>query len=282
MKNIGEVIRDRYEVLSLVAKSKVGHIYKVFDRVEKREVALKMLEDQATADADVVKRVIKEGEVLAGLRHPVIVTFYSLEMEGRTPFLVMEFIEGCTLKKLKEELRGDLPRFFKLYLALLEGIEACHQAMVFHRNLSPENLLITKDGQLKIIDFRFAKTREKLTRPGEILGLSEYMSPEQCQGLKITEATDVYSVGIILWEFLLGEVPFSLGDGDRPADLRMVLQMVQTPLPFERFDAFPRFATARNLLQRMLDKEARFRPSAREIIGTLQQEIPGILVSGNA
>ena len=277
LKSPGDVIRERYKVIELIAKSEVRHIYKVFDQVANREAALKMLDDQASMEMDVVKRVVKEGEVLSQLRHPAIVQFYSMEMEGRTPFLVMEYLEGRTMRAMKEELRGDLPRFFDLYLALLDGIAACHQSQVYHRNLSPDNLILTKDGKLKIVDFRFAKTREKLTRPGEFFGFSEYMAPEQVQGLKITEAVDIYALGVILWEFLIGEVPFPIADKSRPLDVRTVLNMVMTPLSMEAFDAQPRFAALRNLVQRMLDKEARFRPSLSDVISTLQREIPGIL-----
>ena len=279
LKNPGDLIRERYKVVELIAKSEMRHIYKVFDQVANREVALKTLDDQASMEMDVMKRVVKEGEVLSQLRHPAIVQFYSMEMEGRTPFLVMEYLEGRTMKEMKEELRQDLPRFFDLYLALLDGIAGCHQAQVYHRNLSPENLIITKDGKLKIVDFRFAKTREKLTRPGEFLGFSEYTAPEQAQGLKITEAVDIYALGVILWEFLIGEVPFPIADKDKPLDVRTVLNMVMTPLSMEAFDAQPRFAGLRSLIQRMLDKEARFRPSLTDVITTLQREIPGILAA---
>ncbi|MFZ2956709.1 MAG: serine/threonine-protein kinase [Candidatus Ozemobacteraceae bacterium] len=279
MKNPGELIRDRYKILSLIAKSKKGHIYKVLDQAENRDVALKMLEDESTSDSDVVKRVIKEGEVLAQLRHPAIVQFYSLEMEGRTPFLVMEYIEGRTMKDLKEELRKDLQRFFNLFLTLLEGVEACHQAGVFHRNLTPENLLITKDGQLKIIDFRFAKTREKLTRQGEFMGFSGYTAPEQYQGQKITEAADIYSLGVILWEFLTGELPYPMEVSNKPVDLMTLLSMANLPLPIEKFDVFPRFAGLRNLMEQILDKDAKFRPSLQEIISTLKREMPDILAT---
>jgi len=280
MKNPGELIRDRYKVLSHITKTRGGNLYKVLDQTMNREAALKMLEDEATSDMDAVKRVVKEGEVLAKLRHPAIIEFYSLEMEGRTPFLVMEYIEGRTMKEMKGELRKDLQRFFDLFLLLLEGIDACHSTMVFHRNLAPENLLIPANGQLKIIDFRLAKTREKLTRPGESLGLSEYMSPELCQGLTITEATDIYSLGVILWEFITGEVPFPMASDGKPIDLRTLLNTLQLPLPMEAFDAQPRFAGLRSLVERMLDKQARYRPSLRDIIVTLKQEIPGILAAG--
>jgi serine/threonine-protein kinase len=279
MKNPGEVIRDRYKVLQLIAKGQNRTIYKVFDQVKNREVALKMLDDEAGSDQDTIKRVIKEGEVLAGLKHPAIVQFYSMEMESRTPFLVMEYLEGQTMKDLKEELREDLSRFFTLFLALLDGIEGCHQSQVYHRNLAPENLIITTDGQLKIVDFRFAKTREKLTRPGEFLGFSEYMAPEQCQGQKITEAVDIYALGVILWEFLVGEVPFPIAAKNRPADIRTVMNMISTPLPVEKLSALPRFAGLRSLVERMLDKEPKYRPTLREIVSTLKQEIPRILAA---
>ncbi len=281
MKNPGDLVRDRYKILEHIAKSRYGNVYKALDQTGNREVALKILEADATSDQNVVKRIIKEGEVLSTLKHRAIVKFYSMEMEGPTPFLVMEYLKGNTMAQRKNDLRKDLRSLFSFFLELLDGVDACHQSRVYHRNLAPENIIITTEGQLKIIDFRFAKTREKLTRVGELIGIPEYMAPEQCEGKGPSEAADVYSIGVIIWEMLIGEVPFPLPKKDGKVEVMDIIAMLALPLPIEKFDAVPRFAVLRDLMQRILDKSPKYRPSIQEIASSLKREIPGILASAS-
>jgi len=274
--NPGESIKGRYKIVEMLGQGGHGNVYRVFDQGKNREVALKILDAQAASDSESMKRFINSGEVLSTIRHRAVVQFYSLELEGRVPFLVMEFIKGKSMALSKDELRKDLPTLFHHFVELLEGIQACHIRQVIHRDIQPSNLIIDPEGQLKIIDFGFAKTRENITKPGAILGNSFYLSPEQCKGLKITESADIYSIGMVFWEFLTGKLPFEL-DQSKPAKLLQLLEQFDKPFPIERFDEFPQFAPLRETIRLMLQKEAEPRPSIAQIIATLKREIPGIL-----
>ncbi len=277
MRNPGDVIRERYKIIQFIGEGRHGKIYKAHDMTANRDVSLKILDGPASANIDTVKRFIKEGEVLSSLRHPAIARIYSLEKEGNLPFIITEFIDGRSMAAMKDELRRNLPALFRAFQQLLEGVEECHNRMVIHRDLKPTNLLIGNDGQLKIVDFGLAKTREKLTKPGVLLGTPAYMSPEQCQGLLLSEASDVYAVGIIFWEFLTGKVPFEFDETSPGDNVAKLLQHVTAPLPAERFDAEPRFAPLRETVFGMLDKTPRMRPSIRRIMADLKAVTPQIL-----
>ncbi|NLI77525.1 MAG: serine/threonine protein kinase [Candidatus Riflebacteria bacterium] len=276
MRKPGDLIRDRYEIIQYIGEGRNGTIYKARDREGNRDVTVKILDGPGSSDIDILKRFIKEGEVLSSLRHPAIARIYALEKEGNIPYLVTEFVDGQSMAARKEELRGDLPTLFRCFQQVLEGVQECHNRQVLHRDLKPSNLLIGKDGQLKIIDFGLAKTREKLTKPGTILGTPTYMSPEQCQGKPLTEATDIYSLGIIFWEFLTGTVPFQFEEG-KGFNINQILRHVTEPLPAAQFDALPKFAGLRDTVFGMLEKEPRMRPPIPRILAVLQAEVPKIL-----
>ncbi|RCK79869.1 MAG: serine/threonine protein kinase [Candidatus Ozemobacter sibiricus] len=260
MRKPGDVIRDRYKIVQFIGEGRHGKIYKAHDLVAGRDVSLKILDGPASADIDTVKRFIKEGEVLASLRHPAIARIYALEKDGNIPFLITEFVEGRSMAAMKDELRRDLPALFRAFEQLLDGVQECHLRQVIHRDLKPSNLLISHDGQLKIVDFGLAKTREKLTKPGVILGTPTYMSPEQCQGLPLTEASDIYSIGVIFWEFLTGKPPFEFDESQPRLEVAQLLRHVTEPLPAAAFDAFPQFAPLREIVFGMLEKTPRLRP----------------------
>ncbi|MBF0548145.1 MAG: serine/threonine protein kinase [Candidatus Riflebacteria bacterium] len=280
MRKPDELIRDRYKVICVLGEASRGVVYKVFDQDANREAALKMLSEEAANDENWLRRAIKEGEILATIRHRAVVQFYSLEKEGRIPFLVMEWIDGKRMAEIKEELRKDLPTLFHHFLELLDGINECHRRRAIHRNITPSNLLINIEGQLKIIDFGIAKTPEKLTKPGTILcNNPTYMAPEVCQGEKASESSDIYSIGVVIWEFLTGKIPFEI-DATKPIlNVRQLLDFSNLPLQMERFDAFPQFAPLRNIIERMLEKQPRFRPTIDQIIANFKNEISGIITS---
>lgn len=282
MRQPGESIKDRYKIIDTIVESRLGFIYRAFDQKAEREVAIKILNSDAAHDLDSLKRSVKEGEVLGSIHHRAVVKFYSLEKEGMTPFLVTEYIAGKTMASLKEELRQDLPTLFHHFLELLEGINACHQRQVIHRNVKPTNLLIDVEGQLKIIDFGFSKTREKLTQPGTIIGAPKYMAPEQAQGGKITEACDIYSIAVVIWEFLTGSLPFAEEEAAGNLNARQLLELANRPIPMARFAKFPQFASLKDLIQRMLDRNPSFRPPIPQIINSLKGKIPEIISSSTA
>jgi serine/threonine-protein kinase len=209
---VGEVLSDRYEVEELVGTGGMSSVFRAHDRLLDRKVALKVLHQQFTDDAEYVERFRREARAVAALSHPNIVTVIDRgEHEGRQ-FIVFEYIDGENLKALIER-RGPAPVTTALELALqiAHGLSFAHQQGLVHRDVKPQNVLLNGDGQAKVTDFGIARSldvQHGMTQTGTVLGTSDYIAPEQAQGQRIDEHTDVYSLGVVLYEMLTNEVPF--------------------------------------------------------------------------
>lgn len=251
----------------------MGQVYRALDTNLGREVALKFLSAESAKDEELVKRFINEGRILATIRHRAVVSIYASEFddETRLPFLVMELVEGLSLEAMKEDLHRDIPRLIHLVIELLEGIHACHQQGIIHRDLKPPNLHLTKDGQLKILDFGIAKVSRNVTQTKVSLGTPFYMSPEQCLGKSgVTPASDVYAIGIILWEFLLNRLPFEAEREVTDPGLSIGLKHLSQEPPWENFDAVPAAAPFKKTIKAMLAKKPEERPTIPEILEILK------------
>jgi serine/threonine protein kinase len=209
---LNEVIADRYELEELVGTGGMSSVYKARDRLLERNVALKVLHPHYSDDAEYVERFRREARSVAQLSHPHIVTVIDRGEDEGQQFIVFEFIDGENLKQLIGRI-GPLPvrRAVELALEIADALAFAHDHGLVHRDVKPQNVLLTPDGEAKVTDFGIARSLDVehgVTQTGTVLGTSNYLSPEQASGQPVTPATDVYSLGVVLFELLTGEVPF--------------------------------------------------------------------------
>jgi len=209
---VGEVLSDRYEVEELVGTGGMSSVYRAHDRLLDRKVALKVLHQHYSEDEDYVERFRREARAVAALSHPNIVTVIDRGEHAGRQFIVFEYIDGENLKALIQR-RGPAPVTTALELAMqiARGLSFAHQQGLVHRDVKPQNILLNGDGQAKVTDFGIARSldvQHGMTQTGTVLGTSDYIAPEQAQGQRVDEHTDVYSLGVVLYEMLTNEVPF--------------------------------------------------------------------------
>jgi len=215
-----------YEIIASIGTGGMGEVYRAHDPRLGRDIALKVLPAALAADPDRRERFEREARAAAALNHPNIVTIHSVEEIDGIPLLTLELVEGQTLAELIPAGGLPLDRALALGIALADGVGAAHQRGITHRDLKPANVMVTHDGRVKVLDFGLAKLREDeqmaaaaamptaaLTGEGRIVGTVAYMSPEQAEGKPVDQRTDVFSLGIILYEMASGARPFT---GDTP------------------------------------------------------------------
>jgi serine/threonine protein kinase/tetratricopeptide (TPR) repeat protein len=208
-----------YKIVRQLGVGGMGEVYLAEDTRLGRCVAIKMLPAEVAQDADSLARFEQEARAIAALTHPNIVTIHSVEDVGDVHLIIMEYVDGVTLEELI--LPGGLPRdrFFEIAIPMAAGVAAAHERGITHRDLKPANIMMTKDDRLKMLDFGLAKATERdddsddqptqvLTQEGMILGTAAYMSPEQAQAQPVDHLTDIFSLGVILYEMATGERPF--------------------------------------------------------------------------
>jgi eukaryotic-like serine/threonine-protein kinase len=208
---VGEVIAGRYELEELVGSGGMSSVFKAHDRLLERRVALKVLHSHFTDDDEYVERFRREARAVAQLSHPNIVTIIDRgEDEGRQ-FIVFELVEGRTLKEILDE-EGRLPvrRALEIAIQVARGLAFAHENGLVHRDVKPQNVILNGDGRAKVTDFGIARSLDVqgVTQSGTVLGTSNYIAPEQASGRPVDQTTDVYSLGVVLFELLSGEVPF--------------------------------------------------------------------------
>ena len=209
---VGEVLSDRYEVEELVGTGGMSSVFRAHDRLLDRKVALKVLHQQFSDDDEYVERFRREARAVATLSHPNIVTVIDRGEHENRQFIVFEYIDGENLKALIER-RGPapVPTALELAMQIARGLSFAHQQGLVHRDVKPQNVLLNGDGQAKVTDFGIARSldvKQGMTQTGTVLGTSDYIAPEQAQGQRVDEHTDVYSLGVVLYEMLTNEVPF--------------------------------------------------------------------------
>ena len=232
---IGNVVGS-YKVTEKIGEGGMGAVFKGIDLMLEREVAIKMLRPELASQPQVVERFRSEAVTLAKLNHPNIATLFSFLRQGEDFFMVMEFVRGETLDSLIRRL-GAMPcdRGISLFCQALEGIDHAHRMGIIHRDIKPANMMLTETGTLKVMDFGIARVlgTSRMTKQGNIVGTIEYMSPEQVRGQETDARSDIYSLGILLYEMLTGRVPFS---SDSEYDL-MRMQIEHAPEPPRVFSA---------------------------------------------
>ncbi len=224
----GIVIGKRYEIVSKIGSGGMADVYKGRDTMLNRYVAIKVLKKEYRADENFVRKFHSEAEAAAGLMNPNIVNVYDVGQDRGLYYIVMEFVEGITLKEyIKRKGKLAHKEIVSIAIQMCNGIGAAHDADIIHRDIKPQNIMISKDGTVKVTDFGIAKSTSSNTISSNAMGSVHYTSPEQARGGFSDARSDIYSIGITLYEMATGEVPF---DGDSTVAVAMKhLQEEMTP-----------------------------------------------------
>jgi serine/threonine-protein kinase len=228
MDLIGKVFGNRYWITEKIATGGMAEVYKATDKVLSREVALKILNPTYSENSDFIARFKREAKAAANLTHPNIVAVHDWGEEDGTYFIVMEYVKGKNLKEIINE-SGPLQVEWAIDITrqVLSALSFAHRKNVIHRDIKPHNILITDDGLVKVTDFGIAQVKLLGEREKEIMGTAYYISPEQVQGLPATEASDIYSLGVVFYEMLTGKVPFT---GSTPSQIASK-HLKEEPIP---------------------------------------------------
>ena len=210
MIKIGMVIGDRYEILEKIGTGGMSDVYKAKDHKLNRFVAVKVLKQEFGENANFVSKFRVEAQAAAGLMHPNIVNVYDVGEETGIHYIVMELVEGITLKKyIEKKARLSVKEAISIAIQVSMGIEAAHNNHIIHRDIKPQNIIISKEGKVKVTDFGIAKAATSNTITSNVMGSVHYTSPEQARGGYSDEKSDIYSLGITMFEMLTGRVPFN-------------------------------------------------------------------------
>ena len=209
---IGQIIKDRYEILEVLGEGGMAFVYKAMDTQLERFVAIKTLKPNYVNQETFVERFRREAKTAANLNHPNIVQIFDWGIEEE-PFFVMEYIEGNTLTSIIAKNRTiSLSDVLFIGAQVASGLQAAHQKGLVHRDIKPGNIMITPDGKVKVTDFGIVSLQNEesdITKTGSILGTASYISPEQAQGKPVSIESDLYSLGTVLYELIAGKPPFS-------------------------------------------------------------------------
>ena len=279
-----------YRIIDQIGYGGMGAVYKAYDTRLLRHVAIKLLRPELMVDQSKRRRFIKEAQTASSLNHPNICTIHDINEDGDQHFIVMELVEGETLKEILDK-RGKIPEaeLTNIAIKICEALAVVHKKGISHRDIKPENIMITNNGLVKVMDFGLAKLATEyaesmvemeasenwpsdyvdkvvVTNLSGLLGTVYYMSPEQAQGNEIDQRSDIFSLGIMLCELLTGHKPF---DGDSNLDILTKIIKAPSELDFHSIDVSPEF---KSILSRALEKEADNRyQSVNELVEDLIQ-----------
>ncbi len=209
---VGELLADRYELEELVGTGGMSSVYRAHDRLLDRKVALKVLHEHYGVDEASVERFRREARAVASVSHPNVVTVIDRGEQNGRQFIVFEYVEGENLKQILRRTRQlSVEQALEFVVQVARGLAYAHQEGIVHRDVKPQNVLVDANGVAKVTDFGIARSldvQHGMTQTGTVLGTSDYIAPEQAQGQVVDEQSDVYSLGVVLYELLTGEVPF--------------------------------------------------------------------------
>ncbi len=209
MLGTGVMLQDRYEILEQIGSGGMSEVYKAKCHKLNRLVGIKVLKSEFTSDAGFVSKFKMEAQAAAGMSHPNIVNIYDVVDEGDLHCIVMELVEGITLKNyIAKKGHLGVKESIGIAIQVAQGIEAAHEQHIIHRDIKPQNMLISKDGKVKVADFGIARAVSSQTMNSTVVGSVHYVSPEQARGGYVDARTDIYSLGITMFEMLTGKVPF--------------------------------------------------------------------------
>ena len=205
----GMFLQDRYEILEEIGSGGMSDVYKARCHKLNRLVAIKVLKEEFSSDESFVSKFKMEAQAAAGLSHPNIVNVYDVIDEGSLHYIVMELIEGVTLKNyIAKRGKLDVKEAVGISIQVAQGIAAAHERNIIHRDIKPQNMIISRDGKVKVADFGIARAATAQTLSSAAMGSVHYISPEQARGGYSDARSDIYSLGITMYEMLTGRLPF--------------------------------------------------------------------------
>jgi serine/threonine-protein kinase len=269
---LGTLLSGRYRLEARVGAGGMSTVYKAQDTVLERPVAIKLMNREVAADSDQLERFKREARAVAQLSHPHIVTVIDYGEDDGRPYIVLEYVGGETLKqRIRRSGRLPVAEAVAYAIEIARALGCAHASHIVHRDVKPQNVLIDDEGTAKVTDFGIARTldEEGLTAEGRVLGTTDYVSPEQALGHPVTGQSDIYSLGIVLWEMLVGETPY-------PGDNQVAVAMrhVREPLPDvqERRDEVS--AALGSVIDRATAKDlARRYATAEDLVGDLEDAL---------
>jgi eukaryotic-like serine/threonine-protein kinase len=281
MTSLGTLIGGRYRLDAVIGRGGMSTVYKAFDTVLERPVAIKLMHREITSDSDQLERFRREARAVAQLSHPHVVSVIDAGEEpapdgdhrggdAGTPYIVLEYVDGETLKALIR--RGgplEIPQALAYAIEIARALGAAHEHQIVHRDVKPQNVLIDPEGGAKITDFGIARSlsEEGLTMAGRVLGTTDYVSPEQALGQPVTPQSDLYSLGVVLFEMLTGDVPFH---GDSPVAVAM--KHVREQLPDVQARRPQLSAATASVVDRAVEKDLSLRyPDAASMVADLEE-----------
>ena len=229
---VGRMIAGRYEIVEKIGSGGMGVVWKAKDKILDRHVALKILRPEMSEDQAFVQRFRQEAKAAASLSHSNIVNIYDVGQDRGLHYIVMELVEGQTLRdKLNEAGRLSVDEAVNIAIQICLGLAHAHACGIIHRDIKPQNILITNTGQVKVADFGIARALGSASNTGKsiVVGSASYLSPEQVTNQAVTAASDLYSLGVVLYEMVTGELPYT---GDTP--IAVAIQHVEGRIPSVR------------------------------------------------
>ncbi len=269
----GRLLGNRYELINKIGNGGMAKVYKAKDQVLNRYVAVKILRDEFTTDQEFIKRFEAEAQSAASITHPNIVSVYDVGNEGNLYYIVMELIQGKTLKEIIIEEGGALPWKWSINIAtqIASALEVAHKNKIVHRDIKPHNIIITEDGIAKVTDFGIAKavSNSTITAFGTTIGSVHYFSPEHARGGFTDSKSDLYSLGVVMYEMLTGRVPF---DADTPVSVALKHMQEEPIPPIELNDKIP--SSVNDIILKAMRKDTNLRyQNATEMLNDLKNSL---------
>jgi serine/threonine protein kinase len=273
---IGKLLLNRYELLEKIGEGGMGVVYKAKCHLLNRFVTVKILKAELSNDEDFLARFKREATSVAKLSHQNIVNVYDVGSENQINFIVMEYIDGKTLKQIiKENVRLSYCNTIEIALQIARALDCAHKNKIIHRDIKPDNILITEDNTVKVTDFGIAKAAdtETITSSNKVTGSAHYFSPEQAKGSLVDCRTDIYSLGIVMYEMITGRVPFNADStitlamkhiqepvippkeiiADLPENINKVILKAVEKEPFRRYQTAKEMAEVLNKIKENID-----------------------------
>ena len=266
----GRLLGNRYELIEKIGNGGMAKVYKAKDQILNRYVAVKILRDEFTTDQEFIKRFEAEAQSAASITHPNIVSVYDVGNEGNLYYIVMELVQGKTLKEIIVEEGSALPWKWSINIAIqiASALEVAHRNKIVHRDIKPHNIIITEDGVAKVTDFGIAKavSNSTITSFGTTIGSVHYFSPEHARGGFTDSKSDLYSLGVVMYEMLTGRVPF---DADTPVSVALKHMQEEPTPPIELNEKIP--SSVNDIILKAMRKDTSLRyQNATEMLKDLK------------